>query len=169
MIRCVRIWTGSIGESQFEEGMIELTGGERGDLLSGKTGATTISFQETKSGGTFAWHDAPARQVVGKIAARLGPREALHRNTGGLGLGLSLARRGRQFFELQFELIDQALTAFGARAEQLALHLGDQELQVLDQGLGTRQLGAGLDQRSLQRIVIVGNMISCRCHDAIRS
>ena len=64
MIRCVRIWTGSIGESQFEEGMIELTGGERGDLLSGKTGATTIAFQETKSGGTFAWHDAPARQLV---------------------------------------------------------------------------------------------------------
>jgi len=114
-------------------------------------------------------NDTPARQMVGKIATRLGPREALRRYAGRLARGLSLARRSRQFFELQFELIDQALTAFGARTEQLALHLGDQELQVLDQGLGAGQLGAGLDQRSLQRIVIVGNMISCRCHNAIRS
>src|SRR5260370_9135917 len=30
-------------------------------------------------------------KVVGKIAARLGPREALHRNTAGLGLGPRIA------------------------------------------------------------------------------
>ncbi len=64
MIRCVRIWTGADGESYFEEGEIQLADGARGDLLSGKAGATSISFQETKSGGTFAWHDAPARQFV---------------------------------------------------------------------------------------------------------
>jgi hypothetical protein len=60
----VRLWTGSDGESHFEEGAIDLASGARGDLLSGSTGATSISFQETRSGGTFAWHDAPARQFV---------------------------------------------------------------------------------------------------------
>jgi quercetin dioxygenase-like cupin family protein len=64
MIRCVRIWTGTDGNSYFEEGAIELTAGARDDLLSGAAGATSVSFQETKSGGTFAWHDAPARQFV---------------------------------------------------------------------------------------------------------
>ena len=52
-------------------------------------------------------NDAPARQVIGKIAARLAPREALHRTAGGLGLGLILAGRSGQFLELQFQLIDQ--------------------------------------------------------------
>jgi quercetin dioxygenase-like cupin family protein len=64
VIRCVRIWTGQDGNSYFEEGVIELAGGARGDLLSGKTSTTSVSFQETASGGTFAWHDAPARQFV---------------------------------------------------------------------------------------------------------
>lgn len=64
MIRCVRIWTGDDGNSHFEEGAIDLAEGARGDLLSGKTGTLGISFQETRSGGTFAWHDAPARQFV---------------------------------------------------------------------------------------------------------
>ena len=88
---------------------------------------------------------------------------------GGLGLGLILARRRGQFLELQFQLIEQALAALGARAEQLALHLGDHQLQVLDQRLGAGELGARLDQRRLQRIVVVGKMISCRRHKSIRS
>lgn len=71
MIRCVRIWTGADGESHFEEGEIQLAEGARGDLLTKKTGATSISFQETKSGGTFAWHDAPARQFVITICGTL--------------------------------------------------------------------------------------------------
>ena len=71
MIRCVRIWTGADRESRFEEGVIQLTDGVRGDLLSGKTGATSISFQETQSGGTFAWHDAPARQFVITLSGTL--------------------------------------------------------------------------------------------------
>jgi quercetin dioxygenase-like cupin family protein len=71
MIRCVRIWTGEDGESRFEEGAINLTEGARGDLLTEKAGATSISFQETKSGGTFAWHDAPARQFVITLSGTL--------------------------------------------------------------------------------------------------
>jgi quercetin dioxygenase-like cupin family protein len=71
MIRCVRIWTGDDGNSYFEEGAIDLAGGARGDLLSGKTGTASISFQETKSGGTFAWHDAPVRQLVITLSGTL--------------------------------------------------------------------------------------------------
>lgn len=71
MIRCVRIWTGEDGNSCFEEGAIDLTGGARGDLLSGKTGAVSVSFQETGSGNTFAWHDAPTRQFVITLSGTL--------------------------------------------------------------------------------------------------
>jgi len=71
MIRCVRIWTADDGDSRFEEGLIDLAGGARGDLLSDKATATSISFQETKSGGTFAWHDAPTRQFVITLSGTL--------------------------------------------------------------------------------------------------
>jgi hypothetical protein len=60
----VRLWTGDDGNSYFEEGAIDLAGGARGDLLSEKTGTASISFQETRSGGTFAWHDAQIRKSV---------------------------------------------------------------------------------------------------------
>ena len=115
-------------------------------------------------------NDPPARQVIRKIAARLASREALYWNAGGLGLGLIRACRRRQFLELQFELIDQALAALGARAEQLALHLRDHQLKVFDQRLGAGQFGARFDQRCFQRILVVGKMmISCRCHEASAS
>ena len=71
MIRCVRIWTGDDGDSLFEEGTIDLSGGERGDVLSRKVAATSISFRETKSGGTFAPHDAPTRQLVVTLSGTL--------------------------------------------------------------------------------------------------
>jgi uncharacterized cupin superfamily protein len=71
MIRCVRIWTGDDGNSCFEEGSIDLPHGARGDLLSGKTGTVSISFQETRPGGTFAWHDAPVRQFVITLSGTL--------------------------------------------------------------------------------------------------
>ncbi len=71
MIRCVRIWTAEDGNSSFEEGQIDLAGGARGDILSGTVPATSISFRETKSGGTFAWHDAPARQFVVTLSGTL--------------------------------------------------------------------------------------------------
>jgi quercetin dioxygenase-like cupin family protein len=71
MIRCVRLWTGEDRNSHFEDGHIVLAAGARGDLLSGKLAVTSISFQETKSGGTFAWHHAPIRQLVITLSGTL--------------------------------------------------------------------------------------------------
>lgn len=71
MIRCVRIWTGGDGNSLFEEGMIDFSKGDRGDVLSDKVGALSISYRETKSGGAFAPHDAPTRQFVITLSGTL--------------------------------------------------------------------------------------------------
>ena len=71
MIRCVRIWTGSDGNSLFEEGTIDLGHGERGDILSDKATVTSISFRETQAGGTYAPHDAPTRQFVITLSGAL--------------------------------------------------------------------------------------------------
>ena len=71
MIRCVRIWTGDDGNSFFEEGTIDLPNGDRGDVLSGNVPASSISFRETNSGGAFAPHDAPTRQLVITLAGTL--------------------------------------------------------------------------------------------------
>jgi hypothetical protein len=49
-------------------------------------------------------------------------------------------------------------TALGARAEHRPLHLGDHQLQVLDHRLGAGQLGARLEQRRLQGILVVGDI-----------
>ena len=51
MIRCVRIWTAEDGNSSFEEGVIAMPQGERGDVLSGAFPVTSISFRETRAGG----------------------------------------------------------------------------------------------------------------------
>jgi hypothetical protein len=64
MIRCVRLWTGEDRNSHFEEGVIDLAPGVRGDWLSERVGAASISFQETASSGSFAWHTAPVRQLL---------------------------------------------------------------------------------------------------------
>ena len=40
-------------------------------MLRSQSGAISISFQETVSGGTFAWHDAPARQFVITLSGTL--------------------------------------------------------------------------------------------------
>lgn len=71
MIRCVRIWTGNDGDSRFEEGSVDLSGGERGDILSEKIAASSISFRETKAGGFFAPHEAPTRQLVLTLSGTL--------------------------------------------------------------------------------------------------
>jgi quercetin dioxygenase-like cupin family protein len=71
MIRCVRLWTGDDQNSYFEEGVIELKAGQRGDLLSDALAVATVSFQETASGGAFAWHTAPVRQLVVTLSGTL--------------------------------------------------------------------------------------------------
>ena len=47
MIRCIRLWTGDDNNSHFEEGVIDLPKGERGDILSGTVNVVSISFRET--------------------------------------------------------------------------------------------------------------------------
>lgn len=71
MIRCVRIWTAEDGNSSFEEGQIDLSGGARGDILSAVVASSSISFRETKAGGAFEWHDAPVRQFVLTLSGTL--------------------------------------------------------------------------------------------------
>ena len=71
MIRCVRLWTGEDGNSHFEEGVIELEPGQRGDFLTDKVDAVSVSFQETESGGAFSWHTAPIRQLVITLSGTL--------------------------------------------------------------------------------------------------
>jgi hypothetical protein len=53
---------------------------------------------------------------------------------------LILARRGDEFFELQFQLLDQPRRALGALPVQFALELLDPQLEVRDQRLVGRQL-----------------------------
>jgi quercetin dioxygenase-like cupin family protein len=71
MIRCVRIWTGDDNHSLFEEGVIDLDRGPHGDILTGKLPVTTVSFQETGSGGKLDWHTAPVRQLVVTLSGTL--------------------------------------------------------------------------------------------------
>jgi quercetin dioxygenase-like cupin family protein len=71
MIRCVRLWTGADNNSHFEEGVIALERGARGDVLTDKLPVINVSFQETASGGSFAWHDAPVRQLVITLSGTL--------------------------------------------------------------------------------------------------
>ncbi len=126
-------------------------------------------------GAAAAWargrrgvNDAPARQIGGKVAPRrLAPREALHLHP--RRLGLFLPRSRGELLELQFQLIDQSLTALGVRPEHLALQLGDHQLQMLDQGLRAGELGACLDQCRLQRIYLVGQLVRCRRHESTES
>jgi quercetin dioxygenase-like cupin family protein len=71
MIRSIRLWTGDDGNSHFEEGVIDLSKGERDDILSGTVDVVSISFRETRAGGAFEWHDAPTRQFVITLSGTL--------------------------------------------------------------------------------------------------
>jgi quercetin dioxygenase-like cupin family protein len=71
MIRCVRMWTGEDGNSVFEEGMIALGEGERGDFIGKPAKARTVSFRETASGGSFEWHQDPVPRYVLTLSGTL--------------------------------------------------------------------------------------------------
>jgi hypothetical protein len=71
MIRCVRMWTGEDGNSLFEEGFIDLAEGMRGDSVGKPVPAVEISFQETRSGGSYAWHQDPIPRFVITLSGTL--------------------------------------------------------------------------------------------------
>jgi quercetin dioxygenase-like cupin family protein len=71
MIRCVRLWTGDDGDPHFEEGTIDLSSGERGDVRSAVVAAANLSFQETRSGGSYEWHQDPVPRFVITLSGTL--------------------------------------------------------------------------------------------------
>ena len=71
MIRCVRMWTGEDGNSLFEEGFIDLAEGMRGDAVGMAVPAIQLSFQETRSGGSYEWHQDPVPRFVITLSGTL--------------------------------------------------------------------------------------------------
>ena len=71
MIRCVRLWTGDDGASHVDVGILDITPGRNGDLVSESVPATHVTVEETAGGGTLAWHTAPVRQLVVTLAGTL--------------------------------------------------------------------------------------------------
>ncbi len=71
MIRCVRMWTGEDGNSLFEEGWIDLGEGMRGDAVGKPVSAVELSFQETRSGGSYEWHRDPVPRFVITLSGTL--------------------------------------------------------------------------------------------------
>jgi hypothetical protein len=71
MIRCIRLWSGPDGHSHFEEGVVDLDPGPRGDTLSGKLPVASVSFQETSADPKLGWHPDPARQLVITLSGTL--------------------------------------------------------------------------------------------------
>jgi quercetin dioxygenase-like cupin family protein len=71
MIRCVRIWTGEDGNSLFEEGSIDLAEGARGDSVGEPIPVMQLSFQETRSGGSYEWHQDPVPRFVITLSGTL--------------------------------------------------------------------------------------------------
>jgi hypothetical protein len=70
MIRCVRMWTGEDGDSLFEEGWIDLSRGTRGDSIGEPVRVVELSFQETRSGGSYVLVLVNAPGAIGAPAAR---------------------------------------------------------------------------------------------------
>ena len=68
MIRCVRLFTGADQQSHVEIGRLDLAPGRNADLVSASMSSTRVTAEETASGGTLAWHTAPARQLVVTLA-----------------------------------------------------------------------------------------------------
>jgi AraC-like ligand binding domain len=71
MIRCVRLWSGDDGQSQFEEGAIDLTPGARGDALSDAFPIVGVSIHETDADPRLGWHTDAARQLVITLSGEL--------------------------------------------------------------------------------------------------
>jgi quercetin dioxygenase-like cupin family protein len=59
------------GDSLFEEGSIELAGGMRGDSVGHPVPVVELSFQETRSGGSYEWHQDPVPRFVITLSGTL--------------------------------------------------------------------------------------------------
>ena len=71
MIRCVRMWTGEDGNSLFQEGTIDLADGVRGDSVGTAVPVVELSFRETRSGGSYEWHQDPVPRFVITLSGTL--------------------------------------------------------------------------------------------------
>ena len=71
MIRCVRLWTGTDDASHVQIGRLDVQPGRNDDLVSSSMAVTSVTVEETASGGTLAWHTAPVRQLVVTLAGTL--------------------------------------------------------------------------------------------------
>src|SRR5215212_5828261 len=108
---------------------------------------TDLRQPRSTAAGAARWSlndDAFAFDVVRPwLAHRPLAREGAHAlgfRCRGLRGKLILGRRGDEFFELQFQLLDQPRRALGALPVQFALELLDPQLEVRDQRLVGRQL-----------------------------
>ena len=71
MIRCIRLWSGRDKVSHFEEGVIDLHAGPKGDALSGRFAIGAASFQETDRDPKLGWHTDADRQLVVTLSGTL--------------------------------------------------------------------------------------------------
>ena len=67
----VRIFTGEDGESHFECTEVALLSQDDSSAVSKLYDAHEVQFEETISGGSFDWHNAPRRQFVVTLWGRL--------------------------------------------------------------------------------------------------
>ncbi len=70
-IRLVRLFTGDDGESHFTDGRVELGPSGAPSARSEVDGAAAVSFEESTSGSSLSWHNAPERQYVITLSGRL--------------------------------------------------------------------------------------------------
>jgi hypothetical protein len=65
------MWTGEDGDSLFEEGWIDLAEGVRGDSVGKAVPVVELSCRETRSGGSYEWHQDPVPRFVITLSGTL--------------------------------------------------------------------------------------------------
>jgi uncharacterized cupin superfamily protein len=97
-MKATRLYTGSDGESHFEDIEIPLVPGDPSEQRSEKLKATGIIFRETTGSFDLNWHNAPARQYVltlqGRAEITVGDGTKRQFGPGDIMLAEDLAGRG---------------------------------------------------------------------------
>ena len=70
-IRLVRLYTGDDGESHFTDDRVALSPPDALDARSKADDAATVTFEESASGSSLSWHNAPERQYVVTLSGTL--------------------------------------------------------------------------------------------------